>query len=103
MSYSGELSRARAPRPLARVEGHELCCLDEGWQAAAAAADGGEAPPRLDGRLEGLSFSPARVPGTAAGVLRDAGRWRAGEAHDFDAEDWWFRASFAAAPADPQE
>jgi beta-mannosidase len=57
--------------------------LDEGWEAAAAApgADPGD-------------WLPARVPGTAAGALRDAGLWRPGESRDLDAEDWWFRARF---------
>ncbi|MFL5845661.1 MAG: glycosyl hydrolase 2 galactose-binding domain-containing protein [Solirubrobacteraceae bacterium] len=34
---------------------------------------------------------PARVPGTVAGALRDAGR----PADDIDGSDWWFRTRFA--------
>jgi beta-mannosidase len=41
---------------------------------------------------------PATVPGTAAAALRDAGRWRPGEASDLDAEDWWFQTEFEATP-----
>ena len=39
------------------------------------------------------------MPGTAAGALRDAGLWDFGSERDFDAEDWWFRTEFEAAPA----
>ncbi len=38
-----------------------------------------------------LHWQPAVVPGTAAAAVGVDGR-------DFDAEDWWFRASFAAIP-----
>jgi beta-mannosidase len=48
--------------------------------------------------LERLRWLPCRVPGTAAGALRDAGLWQPGDPHDFDAEDWWFRTSFVAEP-----
>ncbi len=43
------------------------------------------------------------MPGTAAAALRDGGLWRAGEPHDFDAEDWWFRTSFHARAPEPGE
>lgn len=55
--------------------------LREGWEVAAA-APGGE--PR--------GWLPARVPGTVAAALADAGR----EAGDLDARDWCFRTRFAA-------
>jgi beta-mannosidase len=78
-----------------RVEGHEELALEEGWQAAPCAPDA-----RLDpADLDGLDWLPARVPGTAAAALRDAGRWRPGDGGDLDAEDWWFRTRFHAAPA----
>jgi beta-mannosidase len=73
--------------------------LSEGWSAAAA-------PPGLDPTdpsLDELDWLAARVPGTAAGVLADAGLWRAGTPHDFDAEDWWFRTRFTVEPAAPSE
>lgn len=60
------------------------------WEAAPCAPDSHPNP----GSLDGLDWVPAAVPGTAAGALRDAGRWRLGEERDFDAEDWWFRTSF---------
>ncbi len=84
-----------APIARARVEGHERLVLDEGWEVAASPPDA-----HTDTRaLEQLAWLPARVPGTAAGALRDAGEWRPGEERDFDAEDWWFRTRFHAAPA----
>jgi beta-mannosidase len=73
--------------------------LSAGWEAACAPADRGCAV----GDLEELSWIPARVPGTAAGALRDAGEWRLGEARDFDQEEWWFRTSFEAEPVMPGE
>src|ERR1035438_2517432 len=73
--------------------------LREGWQGAST-------PPELcpePSGLDGLSWLPARIPGTAASVLQDAGTWSPGEVHDFDAEDWWFRTSFATEPPSPGE
>ena len=69
--------------------------LSEGWEVACAApgttADSAE--------LDGLEWLPTRVPGTAAGALRAAGRWDWHDARDFDADDWWFRTRFDAEPA----
>lgn len=80
---------------LVGVEGRELCDLSMGWQAARSAPEG-----QLDASgLDALNWIPARVPGTAASALLDAGLWRAGEPYDFDAEDWWFRTSFDTQPA----
>ena len=70
------------------IEGHERLTLDSGWEMAWA--EPGEAP---------TEWLAARVPGTAAGALRDAGLWQYGEARDFDASDWWFRTTFAGGPA----
>jgi beta-mannosidase len=81
------------------VVGHEACTLSAGWQAASS-------PPGLhrDAHdLDDLSWMPTRVPGTAAGALRDAALWRPGEPHGFDDEDWWFRTAFGAEPAAPGE
>ncbi len=51
--------------------------------------------------LDGLSVTwyPAEVPGTAASALRAAGvaGW---SDRDYDAEDWWFRTTFAVESAD---
>jgi beta-mannosidase len=86
-----------APRvtpPRVRVEGHDELVLGDGWVLAACRPDA-DADPHALGELAWL---PARVPGTAAGALRDAGRWRPGDPTDFDAEDWWWRTSFDAQP-----
>jgi beta-mannosidase len=97
MPHSTDRSATGAPSSRGHVEGHELLSLSDGWQASASSPDA-----QMEA-AEGLSWLPARVPGTAAAVLADAGLWQAGEAHDFDAEDWWFRCEFAAQPAAPGE
>ncbi len=68
----------------------EARVLDAGWEAAGTAPD---ACPTPDG-LDGLTWIAARVPGTAAAALCDCGSWAHGDAHDFDARDWWFRVRF---------
>ncbi len=73
-------------------DGLEVTRLSSGWEAAATPPDSCKSP----AELEALSWWPARMPGTAASVLADAGLWRPGEPYDFDAEDWWFRTRFAA-------
>ncbi len=73
--------------------------LSAGWEAASCAPDSHLDP----SSAAGLEWMPATVPGTAASALRDAGRWGPGEASDLDAEDWWFRTEFDAAPADAGE
>ncbi|HXN36993.1 MAG TPA: hypothetical protein VN892_03060 [Solirubrobacteraceae bacterium] len=91
---AGPVAGARA-----RVEGHELHELCNGWQAARSAPD--EHADASAGAQ--LSWIPARVPGTAAGALHDAGMWTAGDPHDFDTDDWWFRTSFNTQPLAPGE
>jgi beta-mannosidase len=88
------IGAALAPAQGARVQvaGHERRQLD-GWRAAAASPDSATG----SGDLDSLRWLPARVPGTAAGALRDAGEWRPGEPRNFDGEDWWFRTTFSAA------
>jgi beta-mannosidase len=99
MPRSLEQRSASAWSTLAYVDGHELRDLAKGWQAARTAPDA-----HVDASsIDALSWSPARVPGTAAGVLHDAGMLQAGESHDFDAEDWWFRTNFDAQPLLPGE
>jgi beta-mannosidase len=95
MTQSLELTQASRPRACAHVEGHQVRQLSDGWQAAATPPDLRSDPAQLDD----LNWFPARVPGTAAAALRDAGAWRHGLDRDFDAEDWWFRTSFHAPPA----
>ena len=69
--------------------------LADGWQLASTAPDQCQGPEDIDG----LDWTAARVPGTAASALRDAGAWQLGDGRDFDGADWWFRASFEAGPA----
>jgi beta-mannosidase len=90
------LDRVLAPASstLARMDVHELRELSAGWQAARSAPDAHADATGIDV----LRWTPARVPGTAAGALGDAGEWQAGDRYDFDAEDWWFRTSFDAQP-----
>jgi beta-mannosidase len=63
--------------------------LDEGWELARTPPDGCSDA----GGLAQLSWRHAYVPGTAAGALDASAEL------DFDADDWWFRVRFAAAPA----
>jgi beta-mannosidase len=82
------------------VEGHVRQDLGQGgWEVASCSAGACEAPPAT----EGLEWLPARVPGTAAGALREAGRWTAADTRDLDAEEWWFRTTFEAEPVAPGE
>jgi beta-mannosidase len=75
------------PGRRARVEGHEVIPLSDGWTASS----------------DTIGPVQARVPGTAAGALRDAGRWTHGDPRDFDAEEWSFATRFSADPAAPGE
>src|SRR6266850_1606605 len=78
-----------------RIVAPEVQPLDTEWQAAATAPDERLSPDRL----EGLSWIPATVPGTAAAARLAAGL----PFGDPDAEDWWYRTAFDAAPAEPGE
>lgn len=71
-----------------------MLALEDGWEAAAAPPGALRDPTGIDG----LAWTPARVPGTAAGALRDAGLWRSGAPDAFDTQDWWFRTRFTASP-----
>ena len=63
------------------------------WSCRPTPADAVTTPDQLDEQ----GWVSATVPGTAAGAWRDAGRWAVPDAHDFDGEDWWFRASVTGA------
>ncbi|MEA2193736.1 MAG: beta-mannosidase [Solirubrobacteraceae bacterium] len=78
-----------APASLARTGGHDVRWLSDGWEAAATPPDACADP----AAIERLDWLRARVPGTAAGALRDAGIDSPG---DLDAQDWWFRTRFHA-------
>ncbi len=74
-----------------RVEGNRRTALT-GWQIAAAS------PGTPREAIDGLEWLPATVPGTAAGALRNAGRWDFSQTRDFDAEDFWWRCRFRTDP-----
>ncbi len=107
MPRSLERALAPAPRVSVHVDAHDTHTLSAGWQAACSppeqALGEDDVAHGRGGALEALSWMPARVPGTAAGALHDAGLWRAGEPRDFDAQDWWFRTSFDEQPVTPGE
>jgi beta-mannosidase len=94
MAQSLDLMPAPLSSSRVRVDDHEQRELSGGWQAASSPAQAHVEAADIDT----LGWHPTRVPGTAAAALRDAGLWRVGEPHDFDAEDWWFRTSFDAQP-----
>ena len=83
-----------APGPGARTEDELELILEVGWEAVATAPGAIAAPEGL----EGLELAPARVPGTAAAVLRAAGLYTDGEpaGAGLDERDWWFRTRFDA-------
>jgi len=82
--------------PRVTVSGHERLDLDDGWSAAACEPG---AVRGTDG-LDGLAWRAAHVPGTAAGVLRDAGNQAT---ESLDSEDWWFRTRFQGGAPEPGE
>lgn len=66
------------------------------WECRASSPDS-----RLDVAdltLDDPSWMPARVPGTAAGALRELGRWRWGDDDEelLDGSEWWYRCRFDA-------
>jgi beta-mannosidase len=66
--------------------------LVDSWEVAEAAPGAFQRPHDL-GQLQ---WCPAQVPGTAAAAVGVDGR-------NFDAQDWWFRARFAAPECGEQE
>ncbi|HUJ59716.1 MAG TPA: glycoside hydrolase family 2 protein [Kofleriaceae bacterium] len=69
------------------VAGERRVALDTGWQLAMTPA-GAVAEPRGLGEQRWIA---ARVPGTAASALRDAGQWSWDAPLALDAMDWWWR------------
>lgn len=60
--------------------------LDSDWEVSSSPPGAALGP----GDVETLAWTPAQIPGTAAGAVGEdpfSGR-------DFDAEDWWFRCRF---------
>lgn len=76
------------------VAAHERIELTDGWELARSPA--GLLPDA--GAIEGLSWRPARVPGTVAGSLPVGA-----SVTDPDTEDWWFRTRFDAEAPDGDE
>ena len=74
---------------------HEARPLDNGWELAAPAR------PVALSEVGRLTWIPAQVPGTAAGALRAAGQWRAGDPPDFDERQIWYRCSFEGSSGAP--
>jgi beta-mannosidase len=81
-----------------RAAGSEA--LGAGFRCAAAPPGSLAGPEALDAAA--LDWIPAPLPGTAASALRAAGRFSLdGPPRRFDADDWWWRGRFPAAPAGP--
>jgi beta-mannosidase len=92
-------TQARGAAPRIQLPEHDVVALADGWELAACPPDSHPGP----SDLEQLHWLPARVPGTVAGALREAGRWQPGDGRDLDAEDWWFRTRFRSSPASAGE
>ena len=72
--------------------------LSEAWELGVA----GSVPsdPAEPWPPAGILWSRAVVPGTVAASLRESGRWSLdAPPRRFDAEEWWYRVRFSAAPA----
>ena len=62
------------------------------WTCCAQAPGASAEPLAVQG-----DWFAAEVPGTVASALRSCGRWNHQTPPDIDAQDWWYRTSFAAA------
>jgi beta-mannosidase len=82
-----------------RVSTHRRTPLEASWSLCATPAGAVETPAQLLA-ADDLAWLPIDSPDTVAGALRRAGRWSLdGPPKRFDADDWWFRATFNAPPA----
>src|SRR5438552_2436816 len=93
--------RSRTERTMARiaaVSSHRCVSLNSGWQMCAPEHPLG-APTALE--KAGVRWLDAKVPGTAAGVLRDAGLWNPEVPLDFDDREFWWRCRFPGDPGSP--
>lgn len=71
--------------------------LSAGWEVCSSPPGSIQDPGEPS--LDTLQWVPATVPSTAASVLRSAGTWSLdAPARRFDADDWWYRSTFKAAP-----
>jgi beta-mannosidase len=66
------------------------------WECLSSDPDAGLEVADLS--LDDPRWMPAQVPGTAAGTLRELGRWRFGDddAALLDGSEWWYRCRFEA-------
>jgi beta-mannosidase len=83
---------------VARIHGvdrHRYKAL-ETWEVCPTEPDVVTDPRQLDGHAG--RWVPARVPGTVAGALQACRQWDLGAKRSFDAQDWWYRCRFDAAP-----
>src|SRR5476651_2078716 len=74
------------------MTGRHVAALTEGWQLALTAPGAVADPPSLP---PALGWIPARVPGTAAQALRDAGRFSLEAPTPLHDQDVWYRTRFA--------
>lgn len=81
------------------ITGHLRESLTTGWSVACTPPGAVSSPHDL--ASVSLDWVTAHVPSTAAETLAAAGRWSLDRAtRDFDAEDWWYRTTFAATASD---
>lgn len=67
---------------------------DAGWECLGTAPGTIVDPAGLAAATAG--WMPARVPGTVASALREAGHWDGLDSPDLDGQDWWFRCRLGA-------
>lgn len=75
--------------PLPAIDGKKPDRLDEGWELTMSAPGRWARPSDIDSEAHWL---PARVPGTAAAALRDAGRFDIAMPQPLENQDVWYRA-----------
>ncbi len=73
------------------VTGRRVVPLVEGWELCGTAAGAIGAPAELNG-----PWLPAKVPGTVAQALNDAGQWSLENPAPLHDKDFWFRTRFTA-------
>src|SRR5580704_16673060 len=66
------------------------------WECRSSRPDAGLDVAEMS--LDDSSWLPTRVPGTAAGTLRELGRWHWGDNDEelLDGSEWWYRCRFDA-------
>ena len=79
-------------------EGPETATMSLGPWTCCAQTTGAVTNPEQLANQSG-EWLPAAVPGTVADMLRAAGHWDHQRPPDIDAQDWWYRSTFAISPA----